>query len=113
MSLAIKLLPETVRTLAAGAIGPAYMGIGTAFDHPVRIILVQNLTDESMMFSFDGVNDHFPLPSNGFLLLDVTTNKTERSGGFFIAEGTRLYVREIVAPTSGDVYVSVFYGYDV
>lgn len=108
---AIRLLPETVRTIAAGAIGVAYSGIGTAFDHPIRIIMIQNLTDQTVMFSFNGVDDHVPLPSNGFLLLDVTTNKASSGGAFYIAEGTRIYVREIVSPTSGDVYVSVFYGH--
>ena len=113
IGLAIKLLPETVRSLAAGSIGAAYTGIGTAFAHPIRIIMVQNLTDESCMFSFDGVNDHFPLPANGFFLLDVTTNKTDQAGTLYIAEGTRLYVRELGSPTTGSVYVSVFYGYDI
>lgn len=109
-ALAIRLAPEPVRSLAFGAIGGAYMGIGTAFAHPIRIIMIQNLTDVSLMFSFDGIDDHVPLPGSGFLLLDVTTNKSV-SNGFFIAEGTRIYVKTIAAPvTVGSVYVSVFYG---
>lgn len=109
MSLAIRLLPETLRSLAFGSIGAAYMGIGTAFDKPIRIIFIQNLTDTLLMFSFEGVNDHFPLPTNGFMLLDVTANKT-REQGYYVSEGTRIYVKEIVTPTSGTVYVSAFSG---
>ena len=108
-ALAIRLAPEPVRSLAFGAISGAYMGIGTAFSHPIRIIMIQNLTDVSLMFSFDGVDDHVPLPGSGFLLLDVSTNKGT-SNGFYIAEGTRIYVRDLGAPaTVGSVYVSVFY----
>ena len=109
-TLSVRLVPETLRSLAAGSIGAAYMGVGTAFDNPVRIVFIQNLTDQTLMFSFDGTNDHFPLTANGYLLLDITANKTERGGALFIGEGTRVYVKEITTPTAGDVYVTTFYG---
>lgn len=111
MAIAIRMLAEPVRSLAAASIGATYMGVGTAFDHPTRILLVQNLTDQSVMFSLDGIDDHFALPANGFLLLDVTTNQTLSQGCYFSA-GTRVYVKEIGNPTTGSVYVSVFYGKD-
>jgi hypothetical protein len=86
------------------------MGVGSAITHPARQIFIQNLTNQTLMFSIDGVNDHFPLPANGFLLDDITSNKTT-SSGFYLAEGVRLYVREIdTPPTTGSVYFSVFYG---
>ena len=109
MSLAIRLLPEPIRSLAAASIGAGYMGIGTAFTNPSRILKVDNLTDVTLMFSMDGVNDHFVLPSNGFLLIDITANNTV-SVGCFIASGTRIYVKEVGVPTTGSVYVSTFYG---
>jgi hypothetical protein len=108
-ALAIRLQFEPVRSLAAASIGAGYMGVGTAISNPARQFFVQNLTDVTLMFSFDGINDHFPLPTNGFLLDDVCSNKTQQ-GGFFIAEGTRLYVKEIGTPTTGSVYFSVMYG---
>lgn len=109
MSLAIRLLAEPVRSLAAASILAGYMGIGTSFDHPCRILFVQNLTDATLMFSLDGVNDHFPLIANAFLLLDVTTNKT-LSTGCFISQGQRIYVKQVGVPTTGSAYVSTFYG---
>ena len=109
MSSAIRFAPEPVRTLAFGGIGAAYAAVGTALSNPIRIFFLQNLTDESLMFSFDGVTDHIPLPAGGFLLIDVTANKS-LAQGFFIAEGERLYVKEIVTPTTGAVYISAFYG---
>ena len=108
-SLAIRLVPDTVKSLAFGSVGAAYMGIGTAFDKPIRILLVQNLTDATLMFSFDGVNDHLPLPRDGYILLDVTANKAIEHG-YYVAEGTRIYVKEVDTPTVGSVYVSSFYG---
>lgn len=110
MSLSIRMRFEPVRTLAAASIGAAYMGVGTAISHPARQIFIQNLTDETVMFSFNGVDDHFPLPASGFFLDDISSNKTATAHGFYLAEGERLYVKEVVTPTTGSVYFSVIYG---
>lgn len=107
----IRFKAEPVRTIVFGAIGVAYMGVGTGVSHPVRQFFIQNLTDATLMFSFDGIHDHFPLPANGFFLDDITSNKS-LSMGFFLAEGERLYVKEVGVPTTGAVYFSVFYGAD-
>ena len=90
ISTSIRLRADAQRSLAFGSIGAAYMGVGTAFAAPVRVIFVQNLTDALLQFSIDGVNDHFPLPAHGFLLLDVTANKSSLASGFYIAEGTKI-----------------------
>jgi|APCry1669189844_1035258.scaffolds.fasta_scaffold149940_1 hypothetical protein len=110
-NLAIRLHFEPVRSLAYTSVGSGYMGVGTAISNPARQFFVQNLTDVTLMFSFDGVNDHFPLPANGFFLDDITSNKTQQ-GGFWLAEGTRLYVKEVGTPSSGSVYFTVAYGTD-
>lgn len=109
MAKEIRLAAEALRSLGFGSIGAAYAGVGTRFENPVRIFFAQNLTNAALMFSLDGTNDHFALPQGGFLLLDVTGNKANTQG-FYIAESTRLYVKEIGNPTSGSVYLSLFYG---
>lgn len=109
-SLAIRMRAEPVRSVGFASIGAAYMGVGTAIDHPARQIFIQNLTDVSLMFSFDGVSDHFPLPANGFFLSDIMSNKSV-SQAWYLSEGDRLYVREFSGlATTGAVYFSVFYG---
>lgn len=107
----IRLLFEPVQSLASGSMSGSYMGIGLPLANPARMIFVQNLTDATLMFSLDGISDHFPLPAEGFLLLDITANKA-RDQGFYIAEGTRFYVKEIGTPSTGSVYLSVMYGID-
>jgi len=110
MSLAIRLQVEPVRSLAFGGISGVYAGIGTAMTRPIRMILLQNLTDQTVMISFDGVEDHFPLAASGYIVLDITANKTIDTG-FFLAEGQRFYVKDLgAACTSESVYVTVFYG---
>lgn len=108
-SLSIRMLPETCRSLAFGGIGAGYVAVGTPLDNPARIILIQNLTDADLMFSLDGVHDHFPLGTITAFVLDIAANKT-KSEGFFLAEGESLYVKRIGVPASGSVYFTSFYG---
>lgn len=109
MALGIRFKFDDQRSLAFGSIGAAYMGVGTAITESARQIFVQNLTDALLQFSLDGVNDHFPLPPNGFMILDIAANKTQDTG-FFLSEGERLYVKDIASASTGAVYFSVMYG---
>jgi len=111
-SLAIRLDIEPVRSIDFGSIGAAYTGIGTAMTRPIRMFFLQNLTDVDLFFSLNGIDDHFPLPANGYLLLDITSNKTIPQG-FFLAEGQRVYVKELGVPTNGTVYLTTFFGADL
>lgn len=112
MSLAIKMQCEPLRTLTFTAIGATYVGIGTALNFPARIIHVQNFTDIILLFSFDGITDHFVLAPSSFILLDFSSNKTLETG-YFMGKGTRLYCEQLtVAPTTGFVSFTTFYGID-
>lgn len=109
-NLAIRLFPETLRSLGFASISAAYAAVGSAFANPSRILLIQNFTDQRMIFSFDGTNDHVTLPSNGFVLLDATANKTVSGGAAFFGENTIIFVKQASAPASGSVFVSTFFG---
>ncbi len=109
----IRLIADPVQSIAAGAIGVAYMGIGSAFPFSARMLVIQNLTDGVLMFSFDGVNDHVPLPMDTQFVLTITQNKEEESEYFALPAQTRIFVRELtLAPTAGNVYVTLFRGID-
>ncbi len=114
-TLAIRVWPEAVRTATAAAIttgAGSYIGLGTSFANPIHWFYLQNFTDKDLMFSWDGINDHFPLPAGGYIIMDVTSNKTVMGGSFMIAKGTRFYVKYFDgAPTAGkSVYLATFYG---
>jgi len=109
MSLDVRLTPETLRSLAFGSIGANYAAVGTALAEPSRILIIQNLTDAILLFSFDGTNDHLILNTLTSVVIDITANKTS-SNGFSIAKGTTIYVKRSGVPTTGSVYVSSFYG---
>jgi hypothetical protein len=110
--LAIRLLIEPQRVVSAATIAASagsYVGIGTPAANPVRQFLVQNLTDVTLQFSIDGVNNHFPLASNTSFISDIASNKTVTEA-LYIAVGTRFYVTTIGTPSTGNVYVTYFYG---
>ncbi len=109
---AIKLWPEPLRSLAFDDLSTSFAALGDPFANPVRIMHLQNLTDVTIIYSFDGTTDHGAVAAGSFILLDVTANKTLDQGEF-IAVGTTISVALIsgdTAPTEGDVYLSVFYG---
>ncbi len=111
-NLHTRIWPEAVRTVTAATIHaatPNYVPVGTVLTNPARIAFFQNGTDADLMFSWDGVTNHFALLAGTFLLLDVTTNQTEQAGGFAIPQGTEFWVKEIGTATTGSVYVTVFY----
>lgn len=107
MPAGIELRVDPLRSLVYTGISGTYAPIGTPLGNPTRMMLVQNLTDSTLTFSFDGINDHFVLPSQGFLLLDVTANNQASAYSFLISVGTQMSVKG--SPGAGDVYVTAIY----
>ena len=104
----VRMKAETCRTLAFGSILGDYKALGTPLENASQVILVQNYTNEPLMFSFNGVDDHFPVDAHGYFILDISANKSF-NGGFFISEGETLYVKSLGALKEGSVYFTSFY----
>ena len=103
---------ENLRTVAFGDIDSIYTRIGTSFEYPTRNFLLQNFTDQLLYYSDDGVNDKWVLPSQGQLIIDITTNRSDHDSTYY-SSGIQLYVKyPDVAPTSGATYLTTFYGYN-
>lgn len=106
------LRAERLRSLAFSELTTGYLAMGTPFSNAVRILHLQNLTNANVLYSFDGLLPDGILAANGgFILLDATANKIN-DNGLFIKVGTHMHFALVsgdVAPTSGNVYMSVFY----
>lgn len=99
---------EELKSIAFGSIVANYAIIDSAFSNPISKIYVLNNTDALLLFSFQGsTEDHFVLPSLGFLLLDITI---EANSPDYLPIGSALYVKRSETPTSGSVYLTAFYG---
>ena len=102
---------DTLRSLAFGSISGAYAAVGTAFNFPARLIKIANNTNADIIVSFDGINDHDFVASDGFVLYDYCTNQSAVGGYLEQAKGTVVYVKEASAgPSSGSVYVTAIGG---
>lgn len=107
---AIRLRAEPLRSMAAADISDSFAALGDPLANPARIIHLQNATDQDIIWSMDGENDHGFLAGGGFILLDVTANKSLDQGEF-ISAGTQFYIAyPDTEPSVGGVYLSVFYG---
>jgi hypothetical protein len=104
---------DTLRSLAFGGISGTYAAVGTATTVQPRIICITNDTDAGMIFSDDNTNatGKLYLPRGTFKLFDLTANLVPgKDDGFFIKEGTIIYVKQASAPGAGAVYVEYIYG---
>lgn len=100
---------DSLRSLAFGSISGTYAAIGTAFEHPMRMVKVINKTNTDMIISFDGTNDHDYIISGTSAQYEVAANEVG-SAGWFFRVGTTVYVKQVSAPGSGAVYVAALYG---
>jgi hypothetical protein len=100
---------EAMRELAFGSVGASYTLVGTPASPAVRMLIVNNYTDQMLNFSLNGTTDHFVLDEGQSLTLDICTNRTQK--GFYLGAGKAIYVKHRgVAPTSGAVFFSTVYG---
>jgi|ERR1017187_9190350 hypothetical protein len=108
-SLAIRAKFEPLRSLAYTSITSSYVAVGSPLANPGRIMKVDNLTNALLIFSIDGINNHFVVPANGFFLVDLCSNKSQKHG-LYMPTGATLFVKESGTPSSGSVYFSMIYG---
>jgi hypothetical protein len=105
---------EPLRSIAFGSISGTYTGVGAPFANPIRLISIDNFTDENVLISFNGTDDNTVVASNGFKLFDYNSNKGEKAGLLEQPQGTRVYVKsESSNPSLGHVYVTVIYASQV
>ncbi len=112
MSNSVRAYPEPLRTIGFASIGVGFTALGTPFDNPIRLFKIVNTTDQTILVSWDGIVSHDIVPSNGFVLYDISSNKTSNSNDWNFAQGTQIFVTYsgVVAPTLGAVDLVTFYG---
>lgn len=103
---------DTLRSLAAASISAAYAKIGTAATKPIHILKITNTTDADMLISVDGVNAGDILPKSSFCLYDVSANRDGYNPAdvMVFRAGTQIWVKQVSAPSTGLVYVTMIYG---
>ena len=107
---AIKVRYEELRSIGFASLSGAYVGVGAAFQHPLRLLKVNNVSDANLIISFDGITDMDFIAAQSAYVFDFSSNASETGGVFEQPAGQRFYVREeSAAATEGSVYVTVIY----
>lgn len=99
--------PLELRSVLGSALAnPAlYYEIGDPLELPCRIIKFDNLTNQTVFISMNGVIPFTVIPSGGFFLIDITANKSVQDE-LTVSKETQFWANASVVPTSGSVYVT-------
>ena len=111
MSYSQVAIADVMRSALAANINAAYAAVGTPFLHYIRIMYMDNLTNQNVVISFDGINDNFILPPSGFKTVDFTANEVSSYKGFFPPVNLQVYAKYTsVQPTTGSLYIQAIFG---
>lgn len=110
MGYGIRVKFDPIREIAFGSISGTYAPVGGVTTDFVRIISLNNGTNQDLYMSFNGVNDHLRLAPSSFKLFDLTANQIPRDG-FFLAKNLQIYVKQVTAPpTAGALWIEIISG---
>ncbi len=109
----VKLKYELLRILPFAAIpqGGVYQGIGLPFQEPPRMLKIQNTTNQGVYISYNGYANSavdFIVADSAFIY-DFGSNMSSTGGLLEQPAGDRVYVSSDIAPTMGNIYVTVMY----
>jgi hypothetical protein len=108
-AIGMNLRCEPCKIIAHGAIGAVYAPIGDELEHSGRFVLLQNHTDAMLWFSMNGIDDSFPLAAGDKVILDCSSNSS-MGNPLLMSNGSNFFVKQLDVPTTGSVYVTIFYG---
>jgi len=103
---------DALRTLAAGGISAAYAAVGTPSAFPIRGFCITNDTQGDLIFSDDPnvAAGKWFIAQGSYKLWDVQANQNaKKDDAFEMTVGTQFYVKQVTAPTSGDVYIEILH----
>lgn len=108
--VALKVMLDTIRTVAFGSITNAYLPFGTPLGHQTRMMRFVNDTDAGIFISTDAVNNMLYIPAGSFILYDLCTNRENEATTFCFIPGTQFYIKYNTAPSKNSAYLECIFG---
>lgn len=103
---------EPLRSLGFAGISASYADVGTPLTHQVRAFCITNNTQGDLIFTTDdsvSAGEMF-VAKGSYKLYDVQANmNTKFDDKYVLAIGTQFAVKQVTAPTSGNVYIECLY----
>lgn len=88
------IYPESLRSLDTATLTGAYLPLGTAFSHPIRIIKIVNKANQDLTISWDGgVHDHDFVPANTYMVYDLGCQKGTSAPSMSAPKGIQISVK--------------------
>lgn len=106
--LALKIAPETLRSIDSATFTGAYQAVGTPLLHTARVVIFTNGSLVPVTVSWDGINPHEHVLAGESVPLNVTSNHGIE-GRFEVPLGTQFYV--LGTASTGLFTISVYYAY--
>jgi hypothetical protein len=106
MAFGTRVQFNPIGTVVFGSITGSYTAFGAPMPGHARIIRIANDTNEDVLISADGTIDNLRVAANSFILFDFSTNRIQ-DDGLFVAKGDQFYVKYVLAPSSGAVWIEV------
>jgi hypothetical protein len=111
--LGIRWSAEEMREVGFAAIddgGGTFVPVGLPLENPAIQLYFLNATDTFIFVSFNGEDDHIPMPAGTNFFVDIGTNRTDQSGCLLAPVGRQISVAYAATPpTTGNFFVSAFY----
>ncbi len=106
MTFEKRITLETEQSIAFGSIGVGFSAIGNPFTNPLRQMIISNLTDQILIFSVDGINDHLSLGSGSKIVISSNDFSSSDVIPEFV-QGTQVFVKlQLAVPAVGIAVVS-------
>ena len=99
---------DALRSVAIASITTSYTALGLPLAHAMRVLHFINDSNGVYLISFDGVNDNTIILANGFALYDLTSDQ-DMNESFRYQNGTQIYIKYVVAPTTETMSSNTFY----
>lgn len=103
---------EPMRTLGFAGISGTYAPVGAPMGHQIRCFCITNNTQGDMIFSVDNTvaAGHMFVAKGSYKLYDVQSNMNSQfDDKYVLPANTQFYVKQVTAPTSGDIYIEALY----
>ena len=108
MAYTKRLLYEPIRSIDSATFTGSYQALGTPLLNAASIVKIVNNSGVLVTISTDGINDMDVVPTDGFVLYDITSNTpTNGDDAIFIPQGTQYLIKS--TGSTGLVYLVVLY----
>ena len=102
------IVPIELQSIDSSTLSAAnYTAIGNPIEGALTIIRITNASDEDVIISYDGVNEHGYIVSGGRFKDEFQSNARHDCGEWVLAKGTVIYAKGTAG--IGYIYVAGYY----